>query len=131
MDPANTDEAIRKVALYLAEGADMIMVKRALAYMDIIRRVKQTSASRWRTSGRSGLAPSLAPLRVGPDTDCTALAELLRHHVDLRHDLSIDQRFERLEELHGVLQLQVAFQGRDVLELLIHDVGGRVVRVLV
>jgi hypothetical protein len=42
MDPANTDEAIREVALYLAEGADMIMVKRALAYMDIIRRVKQT-----------------------------------------------------------------------------------------
>jgi delta-aminolevulinic acid dehydratase/porphobilinogen synthase len=42
IDPANTDEAIREVALYLAEGADMITVKRALAYMDIIRRVKQT-----------------------------------------------------------------------------------------
>ncbi len=40
MDPANSDEAIREVALDLAEGADMIMVKPALAYMDIIRRVK-------------------------------------------------------------------------------------------
>ncbi len=40
MDPANTDEALREAALDLAEGADMIMVKPALAYLDIIRRVK-------------------------------------------------------------------------------------------
>jgi porphobilinogen synthase len=41
MDPANSDEALREVALDLAEGADMIMVKPALAYLDIIRRVKE------------------------------------------------------------------------------------------
>ncbi len=40
MDPANSDEALREVALDLAEGADIIMVKPALAYGDIIRRVK-------------------------------------------------------------------------------------------
>jgi len=40
MDPANSDEAIREVALDLEEGADIIMVKPALAYLDIIRRVK-------------------------------------------------------------------------------------------
>ena len=40
MDAANTDEAMREVALDLAEGADMVMVKPALAYLDIIRRVK-------------------------------------------------------------------------------------------
>lgn len=40
MDPANTDEALREVELDLAEGADMIMVKPALSYLDIIRRVK-------------------------------------------------------------------------------------------
>jgi porphobilinogen synthase len=40
MDPANGDEALREVALDLAEGADLVMVKPALAYMDIIRRVK-------------------------------------------------------------------------------------------
>lgn len=40
MDPANSDEAMREVALDLQEGADIIMVKPALAYMDIIRRVK-------------------------------------------------------------------------------------------
>ncbi len=40
MDPANSDEALREVALDLAEGADMIMVKPALSYLDIIRRVK-------------------------------------------------------------------------------------------
>ncbi len=40
MDPANGDEALREVALDLAEGADIVMVKPALAYMDIIRRVK-------------------------------------------------------------------------------------------
>ncbi|HEY2908873.1 MAG TPA: porphobilinogen synthase [Gemmataceae bacterium] len=40
MDPSNGDEALKEVALDLAEGADMIMVKPALAYLDIIRRVK-------------------------------------------------------------------------------------------
>ncbi|MBN2344273.1 MAG: porphobilinogen synthase [Deltaproteobacteria bacterium] len=40
MDPANSDEALREVALDLDEGADMVMVKPALAYLDIIRRVK-------------------------------------------------------------------------------------------
>jgi porphobilinogen synthase len=41
MDPANGDEAVREVALDLAEGADIVMVKPALAYLDIIRRVKE------------------------------------------------------------------------------------------
>ncbi|MFQ5737014.1 MAG: porphobilinogen synthase [Thermodesulfobacteriota bacterium] len=40
MDPANTDEAIREVMLDLEEGADMVMVKPALPYLDIIRRIK-------------------------------------------------------------------------------------------
>jgi porphobilinogen synthase len=44
MDPANTDEAIREVALDVAEGADMLMVKPGIAYLDIIRRVKDTFA---------------------------------------------------------------------------------------
>jgi len=41
MDPANGDEAMAEVALDLAEGADMVMVKPALSYLDIIRRVKE------------------------------------------------------------------------------------------
>ena len=41
MDPANTDEALREVALDLAEGADMVMVKPGLPYLDIVRRVKE------------------------------------------------------------------------------------------
>lgn len=40
MDPANTDEAIREVALDIAEGADMVMVKPGMPYLDIIHRVK-------------------------------------------------------------------------------------------
>ncbi len=40
MDPANSDEALREVALDLEEGADLVMVKPALAYLDVIRRVK-------------------------------------------------------------------------------------------
>jgi porphobilinogen synthase len=42
MDPSNAREAIREVELDLAEGADMIMVKPALAYLDIINRVRET-----------------------------------------------------------------------------------------
>jgi porphobilinogen synthase len=41
MDPANGDEALREVALDIAEGADMVMVKPGLAYLDIVRRVKE------------------------------------------------------------------------------------------
>jgi len=40
MDPGNSDEALREVALDLAEGADMVMVKPGMPYLDIVRRVK-------------------------------------------------------------------------------------------
>ncbi len=42
MDPANSDEALREVALDIAEGADMVMVKPGLPYLDIVRRVRDT-----------------------------------------------------------------------------------------
>jgi porphobilinogen synthase len=42
MDPANGDEAMREVALDLAEGADSVMVKPGMPYLDIVRRVKDT-----------------------------------------------------------------------------------------
>ena len=42
MDPANTDEALREVELDVAEGADMVMVKPGLPYLDVLRRVKET-----------------------------------------------------------------------------------------
>ena len=44
MDPANSDEALREVELDIAEGADMVMVKPGLPYLDILRRVKDTFA---------------------------------------------------------------------------------------
>src|SRR5688572_21606076 len=42
MDPANSNEALREVALDLQEGADMVMIKPGLPYLDIVRRVKDT-----------------------------------------------------------------------------------------
>jgi porphobilinogen synthase len=44
MDPANSDEALREVALDINEGADMVMVKPGMPYLDILRRVKDTFA---------------------------------------------------------------------------------------
>jgi porphobilinogen synthase len=44
IDPANSDEALREVALDIAEGADMVMVKPGMPYLDIVRRVKDTFA---------------------------------------------------------------------------------------
>jgi len=41
MDPANSDEALREVALDIEEGADMVMIKPGLPYLDIVRRVKE------------------------------------------------------------------------------------------
>lgn len=42
MDPGNSDEALQEIALDLQEGADMVMVKPAMPYLDIVRRVKET-----------------------------------------------------------------------------------------
>jgi len=42
MDPANTDEALHEVAMDIAEGADIVMVKPGMPYLDIVRRVKDT-----------------------------------------------------------------------------------------
>ena len=44
MDPANTDEALREVRLDIAEGADMVMVKPGMPYLDVVQRVKSTFA---------------------------------------------------------------------------------------
>ena len=44
MDPSNTEEAIREVGLDIAEGADMVMVKPGLPYLDIVRRLVETFA---------------------------------------------------------------------------------------
>jgi porphobilinogen synthase len=42
MDPANSDEALREIALDIQEGADMVMVKPGMPYLDIVRRVKDS-----------------------------------------------------------------------------------------
>lgn len=54
MDPANSDEALREVALDLAEGADIVMVKPGMPYLDIVRRVKdrfQVPVAAYQVSG--------------------------------------------------------------------------------
>ena len=45
MDPANSDEAMREIALDLQEGADMVMVKPGMPYLDIVRRARETFAA--------------------------------------------------------------------------------------
>ncbi|WP_420348565.1 porphobilinogen synthase [Pelagibius sp.] len=63
MDPANSDEALREVALDLQEGADMIMVKPGMPYLDIIRRVKDRFAvptSAYQVSGEYAMIKAAA-----------------------------------------------------------------------
>jgi porphobilinogen synthase len=63
MDPANTDEALREVALDIAEGADMVMVKPGIAYLDVIRRVKDAFAMptfAYHTSGEYSMVMAAA-----------------------------------------------------------------------
>ena len=64
MDPANTDEALREVALDIDEGADMVMVKPGLAYLDVVRRVKDAFAMPTFAYNVSG---EYAMLRVAAD----------------------------------------------------------------
>ena len=65
MDPANTDEALREVALDLEEGADIIMVKPALPYLDVIQRVKSTfhqPTAAYQVSGEYAMLKAAAQL---------------------------------------------------------------------
>ena len=63
MDPANSNEAMREVALDIAEGADMVMVKPALSYLDIIHRVKteyQLPTAAYNVSGEFAMVKAAA-----------------------------------------------------------------------
>jgi porphobilinogen synthase len=65
MDPANGDEALREVALDLQEGADMVMVKPGMPYLDIVRRVKDTfhvPTFAYQVSGEYAMLKSAAEL---------------------------------------------------------------------
>jgi porphobilinogen synthase len=65
MDPANTDEALREVELDIEEGADIVMVKPALPYLDIIRRVRETFAvpvAAYNVSGEYAMVKAAARL---------------------------------------------------------------------
>lgn len=63
MDPANAEEALREIALDLQEGADIVMVKPALAYLDIIRRAKErfgTPLAAYNVSGEYAMVKAAA-----------------------------------------------------------------------
>jgi len=65
MDPANSDEALREVALDLEEGADLVMVKPALPYLDVIRRVKdrfQVPVVAYNVSGEFAMVKAAAQM---------------------------------------------------------------------
>jgi porphobilinogen synthase len=79
MDPANSDEALREVALDVAEGADMVMVKPGLAYLDVVRRVKDTfdlPTFVYQTSGEYAMLAAAAE-RGWLDRDRVVLESLL------------------------------------------------------
>ena len=65
LDPANTDEALREVALDLEEGADIVMVKPAMPYLDVIHRVKtrfERPTAAYQVSGEYAMAKAAARL---------------------------------------------------------------------
>ena len=67
MDPANVREALKEVAQDLAEGADMVMVKPALAYLDVIRRVKErvdVPVAAYNVSGEYAMVKAAAAERL-------------------------------------------------------------------
>jgi hypothetical protein len=70
MDPGNSDEALREVALDIAEGADMVMVKPGMPYLDIVRRVKdefKVPTFAYQVSGEYAMLKAAAPERLaGP-----------------------------------------------------------------
>jgi porphobilinogen synthase len=79
MDPANTDEALREVAMDIAEGADSVMVKPGLAYLDIVARVKQrfdVPVFAYQVSGEYAMIEAAVAAGAG-DRDALVLETLL------------------------------------------------------
>lgn len=79
MDPANGEEALREVALDLAEGADSVMVKPGLPYLDIIRRVKdrfEVPVFAYQVSGEYAMIEAAAAAGAG-DRDALVLETLM------------------------------------------------------
>ena len=79
MDPANGEEALREVALDLAEGADSVMVKPGLAYLDIVRRVKdrfEVPVFAYQVSGEYAMLEAAAAAGAG-DRDALVLETLM------------------------------------------------------
>ena len=79
MDPANADEALREVELDLAEGADSVMVKPGLAYLDIVWRVKErfgVPVFAYQVSGEYALIEFGAKAGVG-DREALLMEKLL------------------------------------------------------
>jgi porphobilinogen synthase len=79
MDPANSTEALREVALDLAEGADHVMVKPGLAYLDIVRRVKErfeVPVFAYQVSGEYAMIEAGAAAGAG-DRDALVLETLM------------------------------------------------------
>jgi porphobilinogen synthase len=79
MDPANAEEALREVALDLAEGADTVMVKPGLPYLDIIRRVKErfeVPVFAYQVSGEYAMLEAAAAAGAG-DRDALVLETLM------------------------------------------------------
>jgi porphobilinogen synthase len=79
MDPANAEEALREVALDLAEGADYVMVKPGLPYLDIVRRVKErfeVPVFAYQVSGEYAMIEAAAAAGAG-DRDALVLETLI------------------------------------------------------
>ncbi|WP_338467319.1 porphobilinogen synthase [Novosphingobium sp. ZN18A2] len=79
MDPANTEEALREVAMDLSEGADSVMVKPGLPYLDIVRRVKErfeVPVFAYQVSGEYAMIEAAAAAGAG-DRDALVLETLL------------------------------------------------------
>jgi porphobilinogen synthase len=79
MDPANAEEALREVALDIAEGADSVMVKPGIAYLDIICRVKQRFAVpvfAYQVSGEYAMIEAAEAAGIG-ERDALVLEQLI------------------------------------------------------
>ncbi len=79
MDPANSEEALREVALDIAEGADSVMVKPGLPYLDILRRVKErfeVPVYAYQVSGEYAMIEAAVAAGIG-DRDALVLETLL------------------------------------------------------
>ncbi len=136
MDPCNTDEALREVSADLEEGADMVLIKPGMPYLDIVRRVKETYKvptfvfqvsgeyamhmaaieKGWLAKEETIMESLLCIKRAGADAILTYFAKLAAHYLKAAQNFHSAQKLQTEQNHHSAENLQTSQKPKEEIQ---------------